>query len=126
MSYAERHAVSLTTDASGDVTGYTPVITGKIVNVIYAKDGTTPFADGVDFTITAEATGQTIWQESDVNASKTVAPRQPTHDTVGAASLYAGSGEPVEDAIVLAADRVKIVVAQGGDTKTGVITVIVV
>ena len=119
MSYAERHDVSVTTDASGDSTDYSPVITGRIVNVIYTKDGSTPFDNGVDFTITLEGSGQNVWVETDVNASKTVAPRQPTHDTVGAASLYAAAGEPVEDYIMAAKDRVKIVIAQGGNAKKG-------
>ena len=119
--YAERHTVSLTTDGSGDATGYTPGVTGRIINVIYDK---TDFADGVDFDVTLEGTGQTVWDEDDVNASKTVSPRQATHDTAGAASLFAAAGEPVEDCIVAAHDRVKIVVSSGGDTKTGSFTVI--
>ena len=122
MSYAERHTVALTTDASGDVTGYTNTVTGRVIAVIYTKDD---FAAGVDFTITSETTGQNIWTESDVNASKTVAPRQPTHDRAGVASLYAAAGEPVEDHIYVALERIKIVVAQGGNAKSGSFTVIV-
>jgi hypothetical protein len=52
----------------------------------------TDFADGSSFTITSEATGETIWSESSVNASATRAPRQATHSTAGVASLYAASG----------------------------------
>ena len=122
MSYAERHAVSLTTDASGDATGYTPVVTGRIISIRYVK---TDFDNGVDFTITGEDSSQNIWVESNVNAAKTVAPRQATHDTVGVASLYAGAGEPVEDHIVVAGERVKIVVASGGNVKAGAFHVIV-
>ena len=122
MSYAERHRLTLKTDASGDVTGYTPVIMGRIIAIVYTK---TDYATGVDFAITAEATGEGIWTESNVDASATRAPRQPTHDNVGAASLYAASGEPVEDYIVLAADRVKIVVSNGGNAKSGQFDVIV-
>ena len=122
MSYAEAHTVELTTDASGDAIGYTPVITGKIATIIYVKDD---LADGVDFTITTEKTEQNLWVESNVNSSKTVSPRQATHDTSGVASLYAGSGEPVEDYIIAASERVKIVVAQGGDTKNGTFKIIV-
>ena len=122
MGYAERHEVTLTTDSSGDATGYTPVVSGRISAVIYSK---TDFADGVDFTITSDITLQTIWTESNVNASKTVQPQQATHSTAGVASLYAAAGEPVEASVVVANERVKIVVAQGGDTKTGKITVLV-
>jgi hypothetical protein len=120
--YAERHVVSATTDGSGDATAYSPNITGRILGIRYVK---TDFDNGVDFTITAEATGETIWAEENVNASATRAPRQPTHSTAGVAAVYAAAGEAVNDYIVLANDRVKIVVAQGGDTKTGAFHILV-
>ena len=119
----ERHAVTVTTAADGSATAYTPNVTGFVSQIRYAK---TDFTDGVDFTITAEATGETIWTELNVNASKTVAPRQATHDTAGLASLYAAAGEPVEAPIALANDRVKIVIAAGGATKTGTFHIIIV
>jgi len=114
--YAERHVVSVATVADGSATAYSPVVTGRISTIRYVK---TDYDNGVDFTITAEATGETIWSQQNVNASATVAPRQPTHDTAGVASLYAAGGEPVEVPIALANDRVKIVIAQGGNVKTG-------
>lgn len=120
--YAQRHVVALTTNASGAATGYTPVVNGRVLQVHYVK---TDFADGVDFAITSEATGQSIWTDTNINASEVVAPRQPTHGQDGSASLYASAGEPVEDHIVLANDRVKIVIASGGDTKTGTFHVVI-
>ena len=120
--YAERHTVALTTISAGTVTGYTPVITGRIKTIIYTKDD---FAVGVDFTITVEGTGEGVWTEANVDASTVRAPRQPTHSQVGVASLYAAAGEPVEDHIVVANDRIKIVIAQGGDTKSGTFDVVV-
>jgi len=123
--YAERHTVTVTTDASGAGTGYTPVVTGRIINVIYTKPASGGYDDGVDFAVTLEETGQTVWDEDNVNASKTVAPRQPTHATDGTASLYASGGEPVEDYILAASERVKIAVANGGSTKTGTFTVVI-
>lgn len=121
--YVERYAVSLTTDASGDCVAYSPVVTGKISQIRYVK---TDFDNGVDFTVTSEATGETIWAQNDVNASVTIAPRQATHSTAGAASLYAAGGTAVTDKIALAKDRVKIVVAQGGNVKTGTIHIVLV
>ncbi len=123
MSYVETHAVALSADASGDVTAYTPVVTGKIQTIRYDK---TDFADGVDFTITVEGTGENVWTDTNVNASETVAPRQATHDTAGDASLYAAAGEAVEDHNCVANERIKIVVAQGGNAKTGTIHVVIV
>lgn len=122
MSYCQRYSIDVVTASDGTATAYSPTFTGKINAIIYTK---TDFASGVDFTITAEATGQTLWTESDVNSSKTVAPRQATHSTAGAASLYAATGQPVLDGIAMANDRVKIAIAQGGNAKTGNFIVIV-
>lgn len=119
--YAERYSVTIVTDASGDATGYIGPVTGKVVSIAYVK---TDYADGVDFTITSEQTLQTIWTESNVNAAKTVAPRQATHSTVGVATLYAAGGAAVLDDVVVAAERIKFVIAAGGNTKTGAFTVV--
>lgn len=109
--------MTVTTDASGDATAYTDTINhGILSQVRYVK---TDFANGVDFTITSEQTGETIWTQSDVNASATVAPRQATHTTAGVAALYAGGGSAVLAPIALAKDRIKIVVGSGGNVKTG-------
>jgi len=116
--YVERQTVTLTTDASGDATGYSGVVTGHVIQCRYVK---TDFADGVDFTITSEATGETIWTETNVNASATRATRQPTHSTAGVAALYAAGGTAVTDSVAIAKDRIKVVVASGGNTKTGTI-----
>jgi hypothetical protein len=121
MSYATRHLVSLTTDGDGAATGYTPEVTGVVRSISYVK---TDFADGVDFTITSDITLQTIWTESNVNAAKTVCPKQATHTTVGVAALYAGGGSAVLADVVVANERIKIVIAAGGDTKTGAFHVV--
>jgi hypothetical protein len=117
-----RFEVSVTTDASGDAIAYTPYLSGYIHDIQYEK---TDYADGVDFAITGEATGRTIWAQSNVNAAAIVAPRQPTHTTAGVASLYAAAGTAVNDRIALSRDRIKIVVDEGGNAKVGnfVITV---
>lgn len=117
MSYAQRLAVSVTTIADGSATAYSEVVTGKLSQIRYVK---TDFADGSTFTITSEATGETLWTEAAVNASATRAPRQATHSTAGAAALYAAAGTAVNDQIALALDRIKIVITAGGATKTGV------
>lgn len=114
--FAERFVIPVTTASDGSATVYSPVFTGAIKTLRYVK---TDFADGVDFTITLEGTGETVWTETNVNAAKTVAPRIATHDNAGAASLYAAGGEPVETEIIAVKDRLKIIIAAGGDTKTG-------
>ena len=120
MSYVERHTVSVTTAADGTATGYTPVVSGRVVDVIYAK---TDFADTADFAITAESTGLNIWTESNVTASKTVSPMQPAHDQAGV--LQDTGGDVWETYIFVAQERVKIAIAGGGDTKTGTFTFVI-
>jgi hypothetical protein len=111
--------VTVTTDGSGDAVAYSPRVAGKIHSVAYVKPGSASYADGVDFTITSEATGEQIWVESNVNATAYRYPRAATHSNAGVAALYAAAGTAVQDKIALAADRIKIVVAQGGAAKVG-------
>jgi hypothetical protein len=116
---ARRFIVNVTTASDGTATAYTPYLSGKITAIHYLKDGSNGFSNGVDFTITAAATGETIWTESDVNASKACYPRGPTHSNVGVAALYASAGTAVNDLIRLGRDRVKIGIASGGNAKVG-------
>jgi hypothetical protein len=116
MSYVQRQTVKLTTDASGAATGYTANVTGSVSAIRYVK---TDFADGSTFTVTNETTGETIWTQTGVNASATVAPRQAVHSTAGVADLFAAAGTAVPDRIALANDRISIVISAGGNTKTG-------
>jgi len=116
----ERITVSITTNAAGAGTGYAASVRGmnrgNVKAIRYVK---TDYAAGVDFVITGETSGMAILTGTDVNASATFFPRAATCDIVGAASLYAAAGEPVEVEIPIADEQIKIVVAAGGDTKTG-------
>jgi hypothetical protein len=117
-----RYVVTATTDAPGNATAFSPFISGGIAAIHYIK---TDYAAGVDFTITAEATGETIWTQVDVNATVSVAPRIATSSTAGVAAVYAGGGTAVNGMIRLGRDRVKIAIAQGGATKTGTFHIVV-
>lgn len=116
-----RHVVTVTTDENGDAEEYSPVLSGKLHAIRYVKGD---FADGVDFVITSETAGETLWSEEDVNASASRYPRAARQATDGTDSLYAAMGENVNTRIGLADDRVKIVVSDGGDTKTGTFHII--
>lgn len=117
MGYCQRHKISVTTNGSGAATAYTAVpVNGHIEAIIYVKGD---FDNGSTMTVTGELTATAIWAESAVNASAIRYPRAATCDTVGAASLYAAGGEPVETRIPIADERVKIVIASGGATKAG-------
>lgn len=120
-----KFTVTATSDGSQVGTHYTPYFSGYIESVQYVKDGTTPYAFGVDFAITAEATGENIWTDTNVNSSEIVRPRAPTHSTAGVAAVYASGGTAVNDRIALGRDRVKIVLAQAGASKTGTFHIVV-
>ena len=122
MASTRRFVVNVTTAADGSFTGYTPYLSGKLCEIHYIK---TNFTDGVDFTITAEATGETLWTEANVNAAKVCRPRGGTHTNAGVASLYAAAGTAVNELIRLSRDRVKIVLAAGGNATTGAFHVVV-
>ncbi len=112
----EVYSVKPKTDGDGDVTAKTGAITGRLIAAAYIK---TDYADGSTFTITGEDTTQNLWTESDVDASAQRYPREATHSNVGVASLYAAAGEPVEAPPALFNEKIKVVISNGGDTKTG-------
>lgn len=120
-----RYKVTVTTAADGSATGYSPRFSGEVHQIEYVKDGSNAYTDGVDVAITGEATGVNLWTESNVNASAVRAPRQPTHTPAGVASLYAAGGTAVQDRIAIGNDRVKIVLAQGGNAKVGAFHILV-
>lgn len=111
-----KYTVPVTTNGSGAATVFSPYLSGYLMSIQYVK---TNFTNGVDFTITAEATGETLWTQANVDAAATVRPRAATHSTAGVASLYAAAGTAVNDRIALGRDRVKIVIASGGNATTG-------
>ena len=117
-----RFEMTVVSDGAGAATAFSPYLSGYIHAIHYIK---TDYAAGVDFTITAEATGESIWTQLDVDATVTKAPRQITHSTLGAPALYVAAGTNVNDRIVISRDRVKIVLAAAGATKTGKFIIVV-
>lgn len=117
-----RFTVAATGDASGDGTFYTPYLSGFVESIAYVK---TDYADTVDFTITADVTGEGIWTESNLTASTIRHPRAATCSTAGVASVYVAAGSAVLGEIALGRDRVKIVINTAGVSKTGTFIVTV-
>lgn len=109
-----RVTVTVTTDGSGDGSAKTPQLNGLLRRVAYEK---VDFANGVDVDI-ADHLDTVLLDVDDVNADAAWHPRQPTHSTAGVASLYAGSGEPVESDIPVDGP-ITVTVASGGANKTG-------
>ena len=117
-----RYRLEITTDASGDGSATTPQINGRLVGIIYTKDS---YAAGVDFTVTTTDTLQTLWAELNVDASAARHPRAPTHDSAGAAALYAAAGEAVLDHFRVIAEQITVTVAQGGNTLHGTFDILI-
>lgn len=118
--YVERHEVAVLTDGSGDFSGFTPLVSGRVWQVCYTPDGTSPLDTGADLDITGESSGVVIANHDNIGtAAFTRAYRQATHGVDGSASLYAAAGEPVETPVVVANERIKVAIAQGGAAKQG-------
>jgi len=120
-----RYKLTVTTAADGSATAYSPRVSGVLYAVHYVPDGAAPYENTVDMTVASEATGQALVTRTNVAAAFVANPRVPTSDAAGTASLYAAGGTAVQDKIALAADRVKIVLAQGGNAKKGVFHILV-
>lgn len=118
------YETTVTTAADGSATAYLPSAgkaRGLLESIQYEK---VDFADGVDFTITDEETGESLWTDTNINASEIVRPRAPVMDQAGAARLYAAGGTAVADKIAVVS-RIKIVIAAGGNAKSGIFRVLV-
>lgn len=124
MSYARRVTVVPVCDANGAATSYSDVVSGAIATVAYTKAGSNNFSNGVGATITVESTGESLLAVTNMNATASYGPRQPAHTTAGAASLFAAGGTAVLVPIVVAQDRIKIVIASGGSGTTGTFSVL--
>lgn len=128
MSYARDEVVDVTTTSTGGATAYTPVLTGRVANIIYTPSTAAGFSTGADFAITCERSGIGLWTESDIGgAAKTVSPTQPIHDQLGAARnpSTAAPATEIGGPIWVAGERIKVVVAQGGDSKAGQFRVVI-
>lgn len=122
-----KRSVTLTTNAAGGVTDYDVGLdqdgrtrehvgyTGELVSIRYVKDD---YADTVDFTITVEGTGESLWTQTNRTASQIVRPLVLAQDGLGA-DLVA-----VYEPIVLVEDRIKIVIANGGAAKSGTFIIV--
>ena len=115
---------AVTTDGSGDWSETREIKAGALLQMRYIVDGSSPLATGWDLTIAGALTGFVYFNATNLGTSSFQAsPRVPTVDSLNAASLYAGAGEPVEDLSYVGDEDLIVTVAQGGDTKVGTIYV---
>lgn len=122
MSFIHRETVVVTGSSTGDTTAFTEVVTGKILLVKYTRPGSIPLSSASDFTVTTEDTSQSIWSQSNVDATTEVRPRAATHTTAGVAHTFGSTtsgADVILEPIVAANERIKIVIAQGSTTGAG-------
>lgn len=114
-----RIVLAVPTNGSGVADVYSPRVSGLLHAVHYVPDGSAPYDNTVDVTVTSEVTGETLLSRTNVSAAVNARPRVATSAADGTASLYASGGTAVQDKIALANDRIRVVLAQGGASKTG-------
>lgn len=123
MGNIRRGTLTLVTATGGGATGYITgddglgPFYGTLEAIRYTK---TDYASTTDFTITDERTGETLWAQSNVNASAVKHPGVPVHTTASGGAIT-GAARPA----VLHGARIKVVLAQGGNTKTGAFEAVV-
>lgn len=128
--FIERHVVTLTVDASGDLTTYTSAnVTGRILEMRLVQPGSGGLDTGADITITGETTGTAILTITNQGAtSTTYRPRGSvipiTATGAGTAMNYAATF-PIEEYIYIANERIKVVVAAGGNALTATLHILV-
>lgn len=125
MSFIQRYDFTLDCSSGGAATVYSnDVVRGEVRQITYTPDGSSPLSTNTDLTITGETTGIAIATLTDIGtAVVSWAPRLATHTVLGAAALYAGSGVAVLDRIALAGERIKVIVAQGGTSLKGQLSI---
>lgn len=112
---AQAASATVVVDASGAATEYIGPLYGLLDTLIYTK---IDFADTVDFAITKESTGEGVWTESNVTASDLARPRVITQELTDTDNTTLVIREP----ILFAGERIKIVIASGGVSKSGKFT----
>jgi len=110
---------TITTNGSGAATVYFgSSITGRVVAIKY-EPGSSQLATGSDLTITGETSEIPILAKTDAGTSTVwYFPKTKVSESADASAAT----DAFTDVYVFA-ERIKLVVAQGGDTKTGSMTI---
>lgn len=117
MGNPVRHTVAITTDASGDATAYTPDVNGTVVSIKYNK---TDYANGVDLFVTGNSSGIEVLSVLAMDAAASFAPQQVVNLNTD------GVAKTAYSPIVVANEKLKLVIADGGNAKSGSFEVVVI
>lgn len=113
--------IPVTTDGSGGATVYGE-FSGEILEIVNPSTALNAATTTMDTTITRKDDDGPILAFTNTDGPWRKSPRQATHDTAGAALLYASGGTAVSAPIAVT-EGVKIVLAQAGVSKTSEILV---
>lgn len=108
-----RFTVNVTTDDQGDAVAYSPQCNGLVRTVEYVKPTSGGLDAATDIDIIADVSGAVIWANDDLSDSKVIHPLAQAQDNTG--TDIVGAYAP----ICLADERIKITVANGGNTLSG-------
>ena len=117
----ERLATTITVNASGDGVGYIdPTGPGRVLAIRYVKDD---YVNNVTLAVTGEKTGIAILTlgAGAMDSTVTKYPRAAAHAVADGAALHYNdeSDEPVVVPIPVIDERIKLVVAAGGNGTSG-------
>ncbi len=121
MSYPRQFDVDFTTTSGGAATVYTDEpVTGNVLEIRYDYGDA---ATGATITVTGEESGKAILTITNAGTGDlSWRPRQGIHPVANATAgslLTYDATRLIYEFIPIAAERIKIVVASGGDTKSG-------
>lgn len=119
--HVSREAITVTTDGSGDATGYSSLVEGRVLAIYYIKDD---YENTATFLITTETTGETLWSQANVSATARHNIGVAVMSPVAGALMYEGTN-PVVWPCPVGRERIKIVVSAGGNIKSGTFHIIV-
>jgi hypothetical protein len=118
------YALDVESDGSGDASVETIETNGELVSIQYTKNDTDPYADTVDFSITNTDTGEIIWAEENVTATKIVYPEHPTNRPDGTQNAHGSNATGIYERFSICNSTLTITISNAGDTKTGKFTII--
>lgn len=118
MSFIQRVALGTgVTTAGGALTLYSPVVTGLVERIEYVPDATSPLDTNGDIVVTGEVSAAPVLTKANIGLSAVAwHPRIGVNlNTDGAAAVFIAAGQPILDKVAIANERIKLVIAQGGN-----------
>lgn len=113
--------IDVVCDASGNFSGKSFPVNGRILQVRYTPDSITPLATGADLAISGNESGVNVLTQANIGTvAFTSVPGQPVNNASdGSPALFASGGNPLLDYVFVAGERLLLTIAQGGNLGAG-------